>query len=280
VSVNESCVVFGPERNLVGTLAMPERRTDLPAFVFFNPGFTGRIGPTRLYVRLARALAGIGFPSLRFDLSGLGDSRRPVNPGDVEPHLADIRRGIDEVLRLSGSSRCILVGLCSATDQCLKVAGIDDRVIGSVLLDAFAYRTPRALRVHFWNRVRKTLLSGNLFATAWRMLHRRLRPEAEPAAAANDIWLELRPKPPAPVFSSWLAGALRNDAGVLMVYTSYSVGYHNYRDQIYDAHPEIPRQADLRVCRLPHADHVFSRVEWQQDLLDIIVDWLNRARAK
>jgi len=211
VTCRETCVVFGPERNLVGTLTMPSELSGQPAFVFFNAGFTGRIGPSRLYVRLARALAEIGIPSLRFDLSGLGDSDRATDSPDEDPHLADIRRGVTEVLRLTGSQRAVLAGLCSATDQCLKVAAIDERIAGCVLLDAFAYRTPKARRVHLWNRVRKTLRAGTVLSTGLRKLRELFQGAPSGAATnANDIWLELRPKPPAPVFSAWLTGAMRN----------------------------------------------------------------------
>ncbi|HHO68021.1 MAG TPA: alpha/beta hydrolase, partial [Gammaproteobacteria bacterium] len=73
--MKERVVTFGPERNLVGVLTQPDQvRPDLPVLVFLNAGLLHRVGPYRMHVDLARQLAARGYASLRFDLSGRGDS--------------------------------------------------------------------------------------------------------------------------------------------------------------------------------------------------------------
>jgi hypothetical protein len=74
--VKERAHTFGSHQGLVGITCEPDAGPglDLPGFIFFNIGLNHRVGPQRVQVELARALAVQGFASLRFDLSGLGDS--------------------------------------------------------------------------------------------------------------------------------------------------------------------------------------------------------------
>ena len=75
--MTEHAVAFPvASESLVGvfTAAEPSDDHGRPAIIFLNAGLLHRIGPNRLYVRMAREMAGRGFSSLRFDLSGIGDS--------------------------------------------------------------------------------------------------------------------------------------------------------------------------------------------------------------
>ncbi len=72
----EKIALFGESRNLVGVITQPG---DGPApdfaFVLLNAGVIHHVGPNRINVKLARRLADSGFTVMRFDLSGIGDSR-------------------------------------------------------------------------------------------------------------------------------------------------------------------------------------------------------------
>src|SRR5438045_1954876 len=75
--MREEAVLFGEFRSLVGIVTEPT--TQHPhlarqAVILLNPGIVHRVGPGRIYVKIARALAKMGFVILRFDLSGIGDS--------------------------------------------------------------------------------------------------------------------------------------------------------------------------------------------------------------
>jgi len=76
--MNEQVIRFEPSQTLVGIVTQPApalANPDLPAVVLLNAGLLHRVGPNRIYVQLARKLAGFGFTVLRFDFSGMGDSR-------------------------------------------------------------------------------------------------------------------------------------------------------------------------------------------------------------
>src|SRR5688500_20259796 len=69
--LRERAIRFGSGERLVGILTDPADGEDAqrPTAVFVTAGMLHRVGPNRLYVTLARRLARLGVPSMRFDLS-------------------------------------------------------------------------------------------------------------------------------------------------------------------------------------------------------------------
>jgi len=95
----------------------------LPTVFFSNAGVIDHVGPARLWVQLSRLWAEAGFRSLRFDLSGLGDSPvRAGHPG-LEVLSPDGLEDMAEVLHavLAGDpTNAVLVGLCSGALYALE----------------------------------------------------------------------------------------------------------------------------------------------------------------
>jgi alpha-beta hydrolase superfamily lysophospholipase len=96
-----------------------------PTILFSNAGVIDHVGPARLWVQLSRSWARAGLRTLRFDLSGLGDS--PVRVG--HPGLEVLSpAGLDdvgEVLRAvtaGDRSNAVMVGLCSGAMFALEEA--------------------------------------------------------------------------------------------------------------------------------------------------------------
>lgn len=115
--IEERLCRFGADRHLFGVLARRDESTAPPAVVMFNAGAAHHVGPNRLYVDLARDLAALGLPCLRFDLESLGDSvnRRSARENYPYPHnaVADGRAAIEFLRRRHGYRRFIALGLCS-----------------------------------------------------------------------------------------------------------------------------------------------------------------------
>jgi O-antigen/teichoic acid export membrane protein/alpha/beta superfamily hydrolase len=112
---------------LFGILTEPEGWSgkDSATVLFLNAGAINHVGPGRLWTTLARQWAGIGLRSLRFDLSGIGDS--PTRPSQLDQNpfpvwgLADVAE-----TRLAVSpedaSNVVLVGLCSGAYYAIESA--------------------------------------------------------------------------------------------------------------------------------------------------------------
>jgi len=91
--MQERVVQFGPDRGLVGILTLPDAgaEVDAPHVVLLNSGIIHRVGSSRLHVDLARALSSVGVAAFRFDLSGIGDSKRR---SDVESVRESVERDV------------------------------------------------------------------------------------------------------------------------------------------------------------------------------------------
>jgi alpha-beta hydrolase superfamily lysophospholipase len=150
--VEEQPLVFGDAHQLFGILTLPppdrsdRRDGKRPAIILANAGCAHRIGPHRLYVRLSRAWAQLGFHVLRMDLSGIGDS--PAAPGCAENQsyprsgVADLQAAMSALSSAIGAQRFILAGLGSGADLSFQAALQDARAAGIVLLN------PRTFGVH------------------------------------------------------------------------------------------------------------------------------------
>jgi pimeloyl-ACP methyl ester carboxylesterase len=138
--VREEAVLFGTGDSLVGVITDPteaSRGRTPPAFIFLNAGVTHRVGPNRLYVRLARSLASQGFIAMRFDFSGLGDSSVRTDDLPVEQSvIVEVREAMDLLKARRGTEQFILIGICSGATVSFMMAKEDRRVVGAVLINA------------------------------------------------------------------------------------------------------------------------------------------------
>jgi pimeloyl-ACP methyl ester carboxylesterase len=120
-----------------------------PAVILLNSGIIHRVGPNRLYVELARRLAGLGFLVLRFDLSGIGDSQpRQDNVPFAKSSIQETHDAMDYLATTHGASRFILGGIClGAVVSCQTALG-DHRVVGTLLINGQGYIPESEQEVH------------------------------------------------------------------------------------------------------------------------------------
>jgi hypothetical protein len=140
--MQEQAFRFGRARHLVGIAGLPAVAGDGVGVIVLNAGLVNRIGPFRLHVEMTRRLNARGYPTLRFDLSTLGDSGASQESRTrVEQVRADVDYAMSLLERQAGCSRFVLVGLCSGAQNAHSVACTEARVAGAVFLDGYAYRT-------------------------------------------------------------------------------------------------------------------------------------------
>jgi pimeloyl-ACP methyl ester carboxylesterase len=90
------------------TTAAPAAR---PAVVFCHPFGEEKLWAHRVYVNGARALARRGYPVLRFDARGHGDSSGPVRDYTIDGALEDGDAAVAQARQLSSATQVILIGL-------------------------------------------------------------------------------------------------------------------------------------------------------------------------
>ena len=302
--MSEEAVRFGPWRSLVGVRTDPAQGTDAdraPAVLFLNSGLLHHVGPHRLHVNLARRLARAGRRSLRFDLSGIGDSGpRQDQLGRDESMVRETQDAMELLSASHGVERFVLFGICTGADQAVRVALQDARVAGAVLVDGYAYETwPHYLRYYlgrlarphsWWNVV--TLRHP---AVARRLARLRGAPAAAPATApatapasttatatgqgATAAPAGPRPgiyfRPPRAEAEARLRTLAERGCRLCCVFTPTTKFSH--ASQFGEMYPSLRGHPAIRVAFLPDANHVFTLLASQQAVMQVVEDWLVEA---
>jgi pimeloyl-ACP methyl ester carboxylesterase len=275
--IHDQAVVIGAKKTLVGIMTQPAKYEagDRPVFVILNSGIIHRVGHHRMYVTLARALAGAGYQVLRFDLSGVGDSE---NRGDglslLEGVLADVREVVDWLVTSRQARKVVLVGLCSGADHSLVYGISDPRICGLVLLDPSIPPTRRYYLRYFLRQVIRPRSWIN-FAVGrgpcWKNLRKFL------GLSYDDAWERHRLNLSDPAIRVFLQNAYQRsmDLGMqcLAVFTSGLPHQHNYRRQILDAFPTVRFGNRLQLKYFARCDHVFTSEPDRKRLFDIVMGW-------
>lgn len=288
-SFRERILRLGAEANIIGIVTEPEPGTGAasdprpagPLVIFLNAGVLHRVGPHRLHVFLARKLAQSGFPALRLDLSGIGDSRGV--PGDLTfraSAVADTRAAMDQMAADTGIVRFVLFGLCSGADNALATADADPRVVGLVLIDAPAYTTGRAMLRDLLQRIdgrlrhptagarrRLTSLRLGLKQLALRLGHSPTAvgsDDAEPDSGSRE-------SPPKAEYAALLSRLLDRGIKVLSIYSGSLDKRYNHRDQLFEVFPALRGRLD--VAFFPAANHVFTELAQRNELIVTVTRW-------
>lgn len=264
-----------------------QRRIGIVIVVGGGPQY--RVGGHRQLVLWARALCAAGYPVLRFDYRGMGDTA-----GEFKGFTQvddDIRSAVDRLQReVPGLDDIVLWGECDAASAILLYAGLDARVRGAVLLNPWVrtealqaqamlkhYYLQRLMQPSFW----KKLLGGgfNPLASLRSLLGllRQSRQTSQPAspaapAAAGPVSRAL------PLPDSMLIGLQRFQGELMLVMSGRDLIAREF-DEVLAASPAwqqaLAARATLRHD-LPEGDHTFSSARLRQQVLDWGLDWLNR----
>jgi pimeloyl-ACP methyl ester carboxylesterase len=281
----EKVVSFGEERGLVGVLTWPNGVPGAvaPHVVILNAGILHRVGTNRLHVTLARRLAAIGITTLRFDLSGIGDSeRRRDVPSLRESVEMDVTDAIGYMGTVQGERRVVLMGICSGAYDAMHAALDEPRVVGAVLVDIpgpfMGWRhvahhvAARFFRPASWhNPIKKALGYG-------RVLLRPLGAPHSPTelTASGQYFAGARSAAPQEQMAAQFAMLLDRSVRLLVVFTAGVETNYNHRTQFRATFPEAAAHPLLTFDYFMEADHAFDRRTERERLLKTVLDWMQR----
>ncbi len=272
------------DAQLLGILSLPEPDQSLQRtgvlIVVGGPQY--RVGSHRQFVLLARALAEAGYPALRFDYRGMGDSEGEAR--DFESVSEDIGTAIEALMRaVPGLERVVLWGLCDAASASLLYLHDrqDPRVAGLCLLNPWVrsaqsqaktrvkhYYRQRLMQAEFWRK----LLSGRVAAGAFAELMRALRLSSAGGRARGG-----ETKMPRASFQQrMLAGWQGFEGPVLLIlsgadYTAKEFGEYCAAEPGWQA---VLGRAALRQALIEQADHTFSNGLSHLQVHRHVLEWL------
>ena len=282
--MKERALLFGERKSLVGVITEPATPPppERPAVLFLNAGVVHRVGPNRIHVRLARELARHGLLSMRFDFSGLGDSRPRADPTPfAQAAVAETRQAMDVLASTRGARSFVLVGICSGADNALRAAGHDGRVAGAVLIEPYTIPAPAFVLYQY----RRKILDPRSW---WRLLRgrsevlgtmrERRAEEAAPRAAQAPVAPVREPAldsivPSAEEFVRQVHALVERGTGLCLIYSSESPAYFNYLSLLRRKLRPARAAGRVRLRVLKRTDHTFTPLDVQEELMRTVRDW-------
>lgn len=260
---------FGRARHLVGIAGIPQGPSGETGVIVLNAGLVHRIGPFRLHVELTRQLNAAGYPTLRFDLSTLGDS---AASGGQQTRTQAVCGDVDDAMKLlaerAGCERFILVGLCSGAQNAHVVAATDPRVAGAVFLDGYAYRTLGYKLRHYLPRL----------VDPARWVRRLMqRADGQPATAkveAQPIFA-VAPAPREEVIADF-TGMVNRGMKLYLVYSGGISNYFNHARQFRECFGKVMNHPAVTTRYAAETDHTYILTGDRARLLDGIGGWLSQ----
>lgn len=283
--MKEEAVQFGKARSLVGivTCAAP-RGLDKPAVLLLNPGIVHRVGPGRIYVKIARALAEQGFTVLRFDFSGIGDSSVRLDNRPFEESSVDETCAAMTFLQTTRDiNRFILLGGCSGATVSLETARVDGRAIGGILIN-FPSRahdddptSARSDHYYYWNFALRSLTSWHKLLTGQSDYRRICRALAQGLKRRlidrkDELEGDL-------CFRATLRELAERGFQITFICSKGDVLMTDLREAGGRDLKRLCAQGRVSCDVIPRSDHTFSSLYDQERLTEVIIKRANAAAS-
>jgi alpha-beta hydrolase superfamily lysophospholipase len=263
---------------LFGVLAEPAEPSDEDICLICLPSWAERcIGPSRLWVEIARRHAARGITVLRVDLESIGDSDGSREAMRIESGVWDhdrivqVQEVMDSLQEQGHGSRFLLLGLCSG-GYWAQQAAAEERVAGILGLNPMVSRTGkallqndaarRALRIFqpsWWGKlarsevnIRKGMVTVN---KGIKSQARRLRSSSRGDNAEPEV-------DHAHSMTALLELLQERGARMILGFADREVGYNQLEIEGIAQRPE--RWAALRIHRFASTDHNLRAVVNQQ----------------
>ena len=273
--LTEEPLQFGEGGRLFGILTvpstLPHNAQELPVLVFLSAGLLHRVGPSRLYVHLARNLVQLGFSSLRVDLAGVGDS--PGRPGftNQQSVAADFAEIVGVLEARLGRLRLVLAGLCSGADNAVRLTAIDRRVVGMVLLDPICFRDHGFMGRAVVGSVEKYSNPARHFVWLKRRVKALATPRGEVVKRVDP--LTLRDLPTREQLRAAFESIRERDGQVLSVFTGAAISYYNQAGQLGRSLDVENYQQFCTELFWPQVDHTYTLELHRRRLIGEIKKW-------
>lgn len=294
----ESPALFGPEQTLLGMFT-PASGNAVPGVgcIVLNTGVNHRIGPHRINVKTARRLAAAGIPTLRFDLSGIGDSVAARSALEFRTQaVADMQAALDHLEQAHGLRRFLVFGICSGAENGLALALADPRVVGLLTFDGAMFLTPGTRLERKLRRVAAFPFNAAVRAsypwwkdlTLWRAgdagartrsLARLRAPWSPSPPPEDDIFAANAPQSSASDHEAKLQALLARGVALSMMFSATYNATDRQRGMLGALrHSSVFDRAEYRFW--PDVDHTATTLAMQARLLGAVEDWAVRVAQK
>ena len=296
--INESPDVFG-------VITEPAQGIgSRPWIVMLNAGAAYHIGPGRLHVGVARYLATLGFPCLRVDFCGLGDSVidniHRENDSYAATSFRDVALICNYLRSLAPGRPVVLMGLCSGAYVAFQSAArlSHPMIVESVLINPLTFFWREGMTINdsnteqlsawhgYSNAILKwdnwrLLLSGKTrtgfrgsIRRFLRMMTPRIRFARPTQTAAQGSHSNEYSHPPRKDLPGDLSRIARSSRMLSMFVSDNEPGHFMLMYQARRKATQLMREGHLRCFFIQNADHTFSNEQARRSLIQSLADYL------
>lgn len=263
------------QARMVGILSLPAAPGPR-GILIVTGGPQYRVGSHRQFVLLARALAAQGWPVLRFDLRGMGDSEGSAR--DYRAAGPDIAGALTQFFDAVPTLREVaLWGLCDGATAAACHAPRDARVNALILLNPWVrssaglaratlrhYYLPRLLQGAFWRKLASGALQPGASLASLRQVAAATQAQTQ-EAQEDDA--------PAPA----LLRALTQFQGkVLLILSGDDLGAREWQTLLHGdgAWRAVAARAQWTQAQIDGANHTFASAAWRGEVEQLCIQWL------
>ena len=296
---------------LFGIMHEPQKKQGDTGIIILSPGIKSRVGPHRLYVKMTTLFNRLGFPVLRADPEGLGDSEGEIDQQFTADVYCSIELGLlvpdtiammDFMQEKLGISKFILAGLCGGAITALLASENDNRVCGilclgmtcvlaSANIDLYKYITAQQL-----SSIRKKYIKKILNGKAWlrfitfqsdfKLLVKSLsqpfvKNVKREHANIDDKGSKIRNGTQIvesnlnPHFHRAFSRFVMKKK-ILLIFSGSDRLYWEFEEKYLNNYGNAiePYRGNFEIFIVKDANHVFSLKEWQQHMVEKSETWL------
>jgi len=304
--MKEKTFLFGKFNTLLGIVSEPDNDTyrTRPAVILSNAGLMHRIGPNRIYVKLARSLAEHGYLVLRFDLSGVGDSSPRLDHMPVEQYtIDDTNQAIAYIASTYGIHQVVLGGHCAGAYHSFRTTAQSEQVSGVILINPDGaeedwvefdkkrkmigyyqkyYSQKSLFDPQLWKRILrfqidyrsivKVFFRDLIWARISNAYFRIKRKFVKPQIGVQDQQLF--------TVESMLRKLPEMRAQALLVFSENATSLERVKINMSQELKQLETSGKLELAIVPGADHLYSPVGSQKQLFKIICAWIEKNCAR
>jgi len=259
---------FGSGDNqLAYSCAIPAGEAKKVGILFVHAAGGNRLGPHRMFVELARGFNLLGYPVLRFDLSGCGDSEGDISRGDMGEEIADVAEAVRFFAGRAKLESVILFGISRGSRVCYGAMEQGGLPLAGMILLSIPMSSRAAAIKSFKGYLKEYILKLRDRKRIWKLLSGKadwveIRRTLAIALQLKDRYGRIEKK------------RLVSKCPILFVYgggdpiaaeaSRYYSSKCRENELSYDCHV------------IPDANHSFFHYKWTEEIFGLSKKWLER----
>ena len=279
--------------------------------IILSPGIKSRVAPHRMYIKMARKFVELGFVVLRFDFYGLGDSEGEVDEefvadlyGSIQVgrYIEDTKAAMDWMGKQYGINEFILSGLCGGAITGMFAGANDDRVIAlhglgiPVILDTSDVSQFNFITQGQLQSLRKGYVSKLVDPQSWKRffqfksdyrmiiksLFQPLLSQVKKKTVDPDTKNESgRTEDQSDNFNYLFPEGYKKFAmnkKMCLIFSETDRLYWEFEEKFKSRYTDLYKSTEnnVEIYISKDANHIFSFLEWQQDMLEKTCTWLRQ----